>query len=212
VINRRETPDFLVAAGVPRDKLVYAPAFYIDLKKFAPREIPKEHDLIFVGRLARNKGVDLFLDVVRASRCTAAIVGEGPLVAHAKDRVRREGLKVHFYGFAPDAAAVADSINRSRVLLMTSFNEGGPRVVLEAMACGVPVVATPVGIVPDVLPPECIEGWDSHDMSTKVQNLLMDSVLYARVREAGIFTAQQFERTAVIAQYADAIKRVTHTL
>jgi len=41
VINEHQTPDFLVAAGVPREKLVHIPAFYIDFEVFKPQEAPK---------------------------------------------------------------------------------------------------------------------------------------------------------------------------
>ena len=207
IINRHETPDFLIRAGVPREKLLYIPAFYIDFQTFHPQpELPKQYDLIFVGRLARNKGIDLFLDVVAHTGLTAIVVGDGPFLKRAKAKVSREKLKVNFHGFAKDADEIAGLINRSRLLLMTSLNEGGPRVVLETLACGVPVVATPVGIVPDVLPPECIEEWNVQDMSAKVMNILNDRELYTRLCEAGLFTVRQFERTAAIQNYADKIK------
>lgn len=210
VMNEHEVPDFLVHHGVPRSKIVVVPALYIDTATFKPQDEPKEYDAILVARLDPNKGIDLFLDVLKYAGLVGLVVGEGPLLRHAQWRARKERIRVHFHGFARDAAEVALLMNRSRVLLMTSLNEGGPRVVVEALACGVPAVATPVGIVPDVLSPECIEDWNAADFSAKVQNLLSDHALYARVREAGLFTAQRFERSATIQRYAEAIKHLPH--
>ena len=120
----------------------------------------------------------------------------------------RRGLKIHFPGFAKDSMAVAGYLNESRLLLMPSHNEGGPRVVLEAMACGVPVVATPVGIVPDIMPPESIEEWDAKDIADKVRNILGDGMLYSRLQSQGRTIAQNYERSAAIKAYADALKRI----
>ncbi|MCC6934844.1 MAG: glycosyltransferase family 4 protein [Candidatus Yanofskybacteria bacterium] len=208
VINQHETPDALVAAGVSRERLRYIPAFYIDQTAFKPRDDTKQYDIAFVGRLARNKGLSLFLDVLERTGLVGVIVGDGPLARWARRSARKRGLKVHTTGFVADSAAVADVLNRSRLLVMTSQSEGGPRVVLEAMACGVPVVATPVGIVPDVLPPEAIEGWDAEALADKIRNILKDPVLYARLREGGLATVQQFERSRGIERYADAIREV----
>jgi glycosyltransferase involved in cell wall biosynthesis len=208
VINKHQTPDFLVEAGVPREKLVYIPAFYIDLDTFKPSDVPKRYDVVFVGRMARNKGIDLFLDVMERTGLVGICIGDGPLLSWARNEAKRRGLKIHYPGFAKDSGEVARFINESRLLLMPSLNEGGPRVVLEAMACGVPVVATPVGIVPDVLPPESIEEWDAGDLADKVQNILHDLELYDRLRRQGLEATGQFERSVSIKAYADALKRI----
>jgi len=208
VINEHQTPDFLVASGVPSGKILYAPAFYIDLGTFKPAETEKKYDVAFVGRMATNKGLDIFLDVMEKTRLIGVAIGDGPLLEWARTESKRRGLKIHFPGFARDSAEVARYLNESRVLLMPSLNEGGPRVVLEAMACGVPVVATPVGIVPDVLPPECIEEWDADDLADKVKNILGDPTLYARLRDQGIITAQRFERSSAVSALADAFKKL----
>jgi glycosyltransferase involved in cell wall biosynthesis len=152
----------------------------------------------------------LFLDVLKNTGLVGVVVGDGPLLSWARRYANRAKLKVHFAGFAADSSAVADIINRSRILLMTSLNEGGPRVVLEAMACGVPVVATPVGIVPDVMPPEAIEEWDVPALAEKVKNILGDSALYERLKQAGLQSVKPFERSVAITSYADAIKRIAN--
>jgi len=219
VINQHQTPEFLESVGVPREKLVYIPAFYIDLATFKPistevlstevRPLWKKYDVIFVGRMATNKGLDLFLDVMEKTGLVGVAVGDGPLLAWARKQAKRRGLKIHFPGFARDSIEIARYLNESRVFLMPSLNEGGPRVVLEAMACGIPVIATPVGIVPDILPPECIEEWNSADLADKVTNILGDEQLYARLHEHGIATVQKFERASSIAAVAEALKKLT---
>jgi glycosyltransferase involved in cell wall biosynthesis len=210
VINATQVPGFLIRAGVASEKIRTVPAFYIDFATFTPHDVPKQYDIAFVGRLARNKGLSLFLDVLRQTGFIGAVVGDGPLLTWARRRAKREKLKVHCTGFVPDSAAVADMLNRSRLLVMTSFNEGGPRVVLEAMACGVPVVATPVGIVPDVLPPEAIEEWDAGALTEKVKNILGDSALYEQLRQSGLQAVKPFERSVAIRAYAEAIQSIAH--
>jgi len=208
VINKTETPRFLISAGVPKERLVYAPAFYIDLETFRRRETEKKYDIAFVARMARNKGIGLFLDVLERTGLVGVAVGDGPLQPWVRSEAKRRGLKLHITGFVHDSGDVARYLNESRILLMTSQNEGGPRVVLEAMACGVPVVATPVGIVPDVLPPEAIEEWDAGALADKVRNILSDPLLYDRLLQAGLQTVRQFERSAAVAAYADALKHL----
>ncbi|HXK37057.1 MAG TPA: glycosyltransferase family 4 protein [Candidatus Paceibacterota bacterium] len=208
VINEHQTPDFLMTAGVPRNKLIYAPAFYIDLDIFKPMALPKRYDLAFVGRMATNKGIGLFLDVLERTGLIGVAVGDGPLLSWVRDQAKRRRLKLHTPGFVQASADVARYMNESRLLLMTALNEGGPRVVLESAACGVPVVATPVGIVPDIFPPEAIEDWDADALADKVRNILSDSPLYDRLRQFGSHVASNFERSTVLAMYIAMLKKM----
>ena len=211
VINEHETPEFLVSAGIARTKIRSIPAFYIDTDTFTPMtDVPKQYDIAFVGRMARNKGLNLFLDVIERTERIGVAVGDGPMLGWARQQSKRRSLKIHFPGFAHDSGEVARYINASRILLMPSYSEGGPRVVLEAMACGVPVIATPVGIVRDVLPPEAIEEWDAPALADKVKNILTDTTLYERLRGGGLQTAKAFEKTVMVQRYADAIKNMVH--
>lgn len=208
VMNEHEAPEYLVRSGVPRNKLVRIPAIYIDTDVFKPRDIPKKFDLIFVGRLASNKGLKLFMDVARKPELKALIVGEGPLKKWAQEYAKKYHVSVVFHGFAKDQHAVAELMNSARLLLMLSDNEGGPRVVPESLACGTPVLATPVGIVPDILPPEAIEEWDASALADKARNILSDKELYARLREAGLRSVRQFERSSAVKNYADELKKL----
>lgn len=211
VINENQTPGFLIKAGVAREKLIYIPAFYIDLNIFRPRESEKEYDLIFIGRLAENKGIDLFLETARRLGAKTAIVGDGPLKRKIESRIKNYefGGRVILRGWVEGSEEVAELLNRSRVLVMPSYNEGGPRVVLEAMACGVPVLATPVGIVPDIIKDGesgRIIDWSAKDIVWKAGGLLDNKDEYDKYRFAGLEIVKQFERKEAIKNYADKLQ------
>lgn len=206
VMNRHEVPEFLVRAGVPQEKIKLIPAIYIDPAVFYPQEVDKKYDLIFVGRLEKNKGVDLFVKAVAESGAKAIIVGAGPLEQGLRAFAKSTGADIVFHGFAKDAHEVAHFMNESRVLVMCSYNEGGPRVVAEAMACGVPVVATRVGIVPDIVPIEQQCDWSSTDISDKAKRLLGNVEAYESARIAGLEVVKQFEKVPAIKFYADELK------
>jgi len=110
---------------------------------------------------------------------------------------------------AKDQKKIAELINKSRILIMTSYNEGGPRVVVEALACGVPVLATSVGIVPDLLKNglggEIID-WEAEDIVKKIKGLLNDFAKYYQYSQDGLEIAKQFEKKAAIKNYAEKIK------
>jgi glycosyltransferase involved in cell wall biosynthesis len=74
------------------------------------------------------------------------VIGAGPLEAQLRHQAESLGLggSIHFLGRQPPAD-VARHMNAADVFCLASWNEGFPNVILEAMACGLPVVSTDVG-------------------------------------------------------------------
>ncbi|OGN01552.1 MAG: hypothetical protein A3I26_00755 [Candidatus Yanofskybacteria bacterium RIFCSPLOWO2_02_FULL_43_10] len=218
VVNQKETPDFLIKAGVPREKIIYIPSAYIDLLVFRPMDLPKKYDLIFVGRLVENKGTNLLIEAVNKLKIKnlslkTIIVGDGPLKEKIKLQIIKHKLQDHIllYGRAKDSTEIARLLNESKTLVMPSYNEGGPRVIVEALACGVPVLATPVGIVPDLLKNGHggeIIGWDANDIARKAEGLLNDSGKYQRYSQSGSEMAEQFEKKKAIKNYAEKLQNL----
>ena len=108
-----------------------------------------------VGRLVPIKNHALFLAAAQRvwqemPEVRFVIVGDGECRAELEEHTDRLGLAdaVHFTGWRRDLSTIYADAN---VLVLTSRNEGTPVSILEAMAAGVPVVATAVGGVPDVL-------------------------------------------------------------
>ena len=141
---------------------------------------PPKTPLVFVRALPR----------ILAERpdAVAWVVGDGPLRASVEQAATEAGLagRVSFLGLRKD---VPDILSASDVTVHSSLREGLPRVVLEALAVGTPVVATAVGGVPDVLadgvngllvPPE-----DPAALAGAVLATLADPEAAARRAQAG---------------------------
>lgn len=136
----------------------------VDLALWSPTEVvrPSEEParFIFLGRLVDWKRVDVLIDALAKTSVTPGpeleIVGDGPLRASLEDQARRLGLqdRVHFLGWLSQAEC-ADRLRSSDGLLLSSVYECGGAVVLEAMASGLPVVATDWGGPSDYLDSTC---------------------------------------------------------
>ncbi|KKR88726.1 MAG: Glycosyl transferase family 1 [Candidatus Wolfebacteria bacterium GW2011_GWB1_41_12] len=214
VVNHNQTPGFLKRAGVPLDKIIYISSIYIDLAIFKPMNLEKEHDIIFVGRLEKNKGIKLLLEAIihlklRNLNFKTLVVGDGPLRKEIASKIKKWDLNIDLYGWAGDSKKIAELINKSKILVMPSYNEGGPRVVVEALACGLPILATAVGIVPDLLKNGQggeIIAWNEQDISNKAAELLGNEDKRKQLGRAGIEIAKSFERKEAVKNYAEKLK------
>lgn len=110
---------------------------------------------VAAGRLLPVKGFDLLIDAMAQDRCAPAkliIAGDGPANAELKKQIETLGMmdRVTLAGRL-DADELNDLFHRSGWYVLSSRREGLPLVVLEAMAAGLPVVATAVGGVPKAM-------------------------------------------------------------
>lgn len=157
--------DILRYDGVDPSKVVVIPngvdpgRFDIPLTRAEARErlgISAEHFLIgTVGRLEEQKGLRYLLDAVRVLRergknAFLLVAGSGREEARLREQATRGGIEdaVFFLGARRDVAELYRAMD---VFALSSLWEGGPITLLEAMASGLPVVATPVGIVPEIV-------------------------------------------------------------
>lgn len=145
--------------GRYKQKLVTTGARYIDTNLFQiKKELKKRKNLIgYIGRLEVGKGVMNFVEAVsriskKQSNLKFFLGGHGPLRDRIEDELRSSNIaqEVEMVGWIPHDK-VADYLNELKLFVLPSYSEGLPTGVLEAMACGTPVLATPVGGVPDVI-------------------------------------------------------------
>ena len=133
----------------------------VDLDRFAPRDrtaIRARLGLqgpvwLTVGNLVELKGVNIAVEALaQVPDATLLIAGDGPEEHRLRGLVERLGLgaRARFLGAIPHAA-LCDYYNAADAMVLASSREGMPNVVLEAMACGTPVVATAVGGIPELI-------------------------------------------------------------
>lgn len=150
----------LLDLGAPDDKIAVL-RNGVDLEKFRvlDREAVREdlgitaRTILSVGNLVELKGHDVVIDALGGLPDTnLIIVGSGPMEASLKDQVGRLKLgdRVRFAGTLDRSALIA-YYNAADCLVLCSSREGMANVLLESLACGTPVVATPVGGSPEVI-------------------------------------------------------------
>ena len=179
----RPIVDLLSERGVPRERIHYIRNAWSPPKEPLGRSdarrvlgLPDDGTVVigWVGRLIPVKGADVFLRSLRGlldASHVACIVGDGPerpaLEALAGDLGIGDHLR--WVGAVPEAGRLFSAFD---VLVLSSRSEGTPMVLIEAMGQGVPVVATRVGGIPELL--------DGHDegwlVPSEAPDLLSDAV------------------------------------
>jgi glycosyltransferase involved in cell wall biosynthesis len=140
-----------------------------------------------------------------------AIVGSGELQEPLRRQIHDLGLARHVVlaGFRPDAAALMKSFD---VFVMSSITEGLGSAILEAMACGRPVVATRTGGIPEAVAEDAtgllVPPAESGALATALVGVLKDPVLASRLGIAGRRRVEQdFSVERLVAGTVDAYHR-----
>ena len=157
----RPLVDRLARAGVPRARIRLIPNGYAPsapaLGRVAARDAlraPRDGARIgWVGRLGHEKGCDVMLEALARLDdidVRLSVLGDGVERARLEEQAQRLGIagRVTWHGPVPGAAPLYPAFD---LFALSSRTEGTPIALLEAMSAGVPVVATRVGGVPDVL-------------------------------------------------------------
>lgn len=210
---RRETVEHF---DVPPDAIEMIPNF-VDLERYRRDRHPchrsklsQEGEKIFmhISNFRRVKRVDdvvrIFARAHRQLPARLVLIGDGPERGRAQQVAEEEGVasRVVFLG---KQESVAELLACADVFLLPSALEAFGLVALEAMACGVPVIATRVGGVPEVVP----DGSAGHlrpvgqvdAMAEAALELLTDQTRWQRASDAARAAAVRFDAERVVAQY-----------
>ena len=142
-----------------KNKICIAHEHFLDFGKFKIRkQVDERENLVgYIGRLSEEKGAINFAKAVpvilkERKDLEFLIGGDGPLFGEIKNKLRNNGSydRVELTGWIPHDE-LPNYLNELKLLVLPSYIEGIPNIMLEAMACRTPVLATSVGAIPDVI-------------------------------------------------------------
>jgi glycosyltransferase involved in cell wall biosynthesis len=222
VTNSQGAVEFLASRGLPRAKFLVIPNG-IDGDEWVPsgaRPAPDEPEVICVANFRPIKRQADLIDALallrdRGIRARARFVGDGPTRAQVEALTRARGLEgqVAFTGLR-SPGEVRTLLQHADVFVLPSLWEGMPGAVMQAMATGLPVVATDVagtnelvgeGVTGYLVPPK-----DPAALADRLQRLLADPGLRVRMGEAGRTRIRaEFSVEQMVLRHERAYRRLT---
>lgn len=181
-------------------------------------QFPAGPTFVAAGRLVPEKGYDLLLDAlarmseVRGETPGLVLLGEGPERTALERRVERLGLggRVVMPGLVSNPYAF---FARARALVVSSRREATPNVIVEAMACGTPVVAVecwtgPRRVLEDGAAGLLVPPGDSDALAAAMTRVLEDRELAARLAERGRVRARDFHLSNTLGRYQELFEEL----
>lgn len=197
---------------VNADKVIIVPNG-VDTARFKPeRKIAAntgEATVIFVGRFSPEKNLLMLVEALALlPKVTLVLVGEGPLRLQIETLAAQRGVTVEFAGTVPHEQ-LPELLNAADVFVLLSLSEGHPKVLLEAMSCGLPCVGTNVQGIRDVIQ----DGQNGllceltkDDLASKIALVLSNRELADRLgRRAREFIKENFDLDALLAREIEAM-------
>lgn len=128
---------------------------FVDVSRFVNKKpiYLRIYDIGFVGRFSKEKGIQNFLESLKLldGSYNVILIGDGD----EKNNVLRNSQSLKFtYIDWVENSMLSNHLNDIKLLVVPSYREGLPNTVLESMACGTPVLATPVGGIPGIIKDE----------------------------------------------------------
>jgi len=196
-----------------RDKISIAHKHFLDFNKFKIKKDFHERDNLvgYIGRLSEEKGVLNFITAIililkQRDDLKILIGGSGQLRDKIGKYLYENNLNstVKLTGWMPHDE-LPDYLNELKLVVLPSYTEGLPNIMLEAMACGTPVLATPVGALPDII----TDGNTGFIMANNSPECIADNVVRALkypdlgriVENARVLVEREFTYEAAVEKY-----------
>jgi glycosyltransferase involved in cell wall biosynthesis len=175
--------------------------------------------LLYAGGLRPGKGLETLLEAGKALRQSGRdavldLAGDGPLREFLADQAGAMGIAEHvnFRGTLVMGPELNDCYNAADIFVLPSVSEGSPRAVLEALAHSLPVVATPVGNIPEMLDDgRCgvlVPVGDAAALAAGISRIIDDQEFRKTCIAEGFRFAQAHSMEAFAGRVAETIRRL----
>jgi glycosyltransferase involved in cell wall biosynthesis len=190
----------------------------VDLARFAPAERGGERRrrVLYIGRLSEEKNLSTLITAVAAVRqrrpADLVLIGAGPLRERLKAQARAAGVRAEFPGVI-EHHLVPAWLRQADAFVLPSFTEGHPKVLLEAMAAGLPCVASDCpgnrALVRDGETGLLFDARDPAALAARLERVLADAPLAdALGRRAHELIAREYDLARLVQTEIDLLQRV----
>ena len=176
-------------------KVLIGHEHFLNFSLFSEQEklLERSKEIGYVGRLSKEKGILSFIESIplileRDSTVKFVIIGNGPLDKRMRHNVSKLNLdkSVNIEGWVSHDS-LPTYLNHFKLIVLPSLTEGLPNVLLEAMACGTPVLATKVGAITDIIKNGetgfLLSSSDPEEIAQQVTSLLRKPLLLKSVSD-----------------------------
>jgi len=193
----------LIAMGIDKEKIFIPTAVNVlDFFLYSPNSLPKLYDLIYCGRMDKNKQIDILIEAIaityqKIPNLQVALVGDGPERTNLESLCKSLELEkvVSFLGNQP-FQQIPFLLNQSKIFTMASAFEGLPVAMIEAISCCLPVIVPDVGDISDVavdgFNARLVKGNAASDYAKVYLELLTNQDLYNKLAEGACKTRERF--------------------
>ena len=199
-------------------KIIVSQHHYLDLDNFSVQKPCSERNNIvgYIGRLSKEKGITDLLNGIASFFAENGhdtkflIIGDGPLRSQVEERIKHPDMadKIELVGWV-EHSDIPRLLNEMKILILPSYTEGLPMTILEAIACGTPIIATSVGSIPDVIEDGqtgfVIKDNSPQNIASAMTRALNHPNLEEIAKQARALAEREYTFDAAVHRYRDAL-------
>lgn len=204
-------------------KIIIAHEHFVDFKKFTIEKKTDERLCVvgYIGRLSEEKGILNLIEAMplvlkKRTGVRFVICGNGSLTDDIEKIMKTESLEkiAELRGWVPHED-VPRCLNEMQLLVLPSLTEGLPNILLEAMACGTPVLATAVGVIPEIIEDGgtgfLLKSNDPRHIADKIVEILDNPKLLEKIsQKACEWVRENFSEEKTLESWRRAFQELEH--